>query len=160
MSLKDVVKLAVRKAAKDISKDLDLQRIKSRLEELPGEIYHQKSRVNNCRQLLIGTASIKNLEESILISMIACEVGDNGKPKHSNKEARDAELFQRKITSPPYRDAEEKYKKEEQDLSNAQVQLEQLQDEFRSLRMVAKISCKELALLGLEDDEEDEVDVY
>ncbi len=159
-TINNTVRQAVKKAAMDITKDLDLPRIKSRLEDLPGEIRNQKNIVQNCRQVLNDLAVQKEQEEALLYSMISSEIGENGKTKYSNKEARDAELIQRKQTSPTYQKIEQSCKEAESRLNKEQFVLESLQDEFRSLRIVAKITCKELSLLGLENDEEDDVDVY
>lgn len=79
-------------------------------------------------------------EEAILASMIASELDPKtGKAAFSNQAARDAELIIRKKNSPQYMEAEKELQEAEPELNNAQFKLEELQDSFRSYRLLARI---------------------
>ena len=157
MSIKGMLKQAVKQAAKEIIQ----VNLKENLFAIPGLIATQKKVVANLRDVVADAALARDQEEAILMSLIAGEINpQNGKPLYSNKEARDAELITRKKSTPAYLAAESAYKEAEKNLNNAIIELEQLQDEFKALRIIARITCKELALLGLDDEEEDDNDLY
>lgn len=156
MDLKQLMQKAVYDAAKKVYQEMGADEIEQKLKDIPRQIAQQKQVVKIKRDEFADIQDDKNKEEALLASMIASELNQLNKPKYSNAEARNAELFIRKQNSPEYIQAEAKFKKAEKELSDAVYKLEQLQDEFKSLRMVARIVCKKLALFGLKDDEEDD----
>jgi acetolactate synthase small subunit len=152
-----VIQTAIAEAAQDILARYDQTCLKADLMASPGQIKLQKEKVSQVRQVLAEAEQNRAQEEAILVSLIASETNGGGKPVYSNKEARDAELITRKRNSPAYKEAEVAAKEAEQNLNSAIYELERLQDEFKALRITARITCKELALIGLDDEEEDEI---
>ena len=144
-----------------IKESLELGHLKAQLREIPFRLMSQKKIVSQFRQVLEEAQCTLDQEEAILVSLIASEINlTNGKQVYSNKEARDAELIVRKKNSPTCQAAEANVKAAEQNLNEAQFDLERIQDEFRSLRITAQITCQELALLGLEKEEDNNNELY
>jgi hypothetical protein len=155
------VKQEMLEAAKSIAQASGLNNIKEQLASLPGSIREQKNLVANLAQVVKDKKAELMQEEAILASMIASELDPKtGKAAFSNQAARDAELIIRKKNSPQYMEAEKELQEAETELNNAQFKLEELQDSFRSYRLLARITCTELAIFGGENLEEVNDDVY
>ncbi|MDD3024391.1 MAG: hypothetical protein PHE26_10895 [Syntrophomonadaceae bacterium] len=159
--LLEAIKQANIEAAKSIAQTNGLPRIKEQLTSLPGYIREQKYKVAELTQVAKDKKVELMQEEAILASMIAGELDPKtGKAAFSNQAARDAELIIRKKNSPQCMEAEKELQEAETELNNAQFKLEELQDSFRSYRLLARIACTELAIFGGENLEEVNDDVY
>jgi uncharacterized coiled-coil protein SlyX len=145
-----------------VREELALQSVKQRVAELPAEISKQKKHIKQLSLALDDCETARAQEEAILASIIASEANPTtGKALFTNKEARDAELIIRKGNSPEYKAASAAYKTAELALANAQIDLEQLQNEFKALSINSRTIAKEMALIGIgAEDEEDEHECY
>lgn len=156
------IKESMHEAARSVINAAHLTNIKEQLSTLPGQIREQKQKVSELSRTAKDAQIVLGQEEAILASSIAAEIDPKtGKAKYSNQAARDAELEIRKKGSTAIAEAEQKYKAAEAALNEAQFKLEELQDQFRAVRILARIACTEMALLGGENIEEaDEDYVY
>lgn len=165
MSIKSAIKKAVSQAIKQASQDIiskyDTAALRAAISDLPQKIRIQEDIVSINKRAYDDALEIRAQEEAILMSLIASEINSTtGKQVFTNKEARDAELIQRKKTSPQYLQADEKVKEAEGGYLSTQADLRKLQDDFKAKRIIARIACKELAALGLDDEEEDDNELY
>lgn len=159
--LQKAIRDAMVEAAQSVINARNLNNIKDHLLTLPGAISVQKSKVAEVAQVVEERKMELAQEEAILASMIAAELDPKtNKPLYSNQSAREAELIIRKKNSPEYNVAEGTLRDAERALSSAQAKLEELQDNFRAYRMLARIACTELAIFGGENIEEVDSDVY
>lgn len=158
--LQKAISAAMVEAAQGIMIQLETRKIAKELLELPQLIKDQKELVKERQQALQEANDQLAQEEAILMSLITAKLdpGTN-KPVYTNKESRDAQLITDKKNSAVYQAALEAWRFAEQKVNGALVELERLQDKFKALRIVANITCKEMALLSLNDEEENN-DVY
>ena len=150
-------------ATQNLLEQFGSAKAKTSLIDLPDQIRAKRGAVAEARINLQDASNYVKEAEAILTAIIAGEVGENGKPKYSNAEARAAELLIRKRKDSTCRDAEDTYRLAEQTANNAQFDLDLLCDKFRAYRTVGKIIAAELSVLGIdgedcenEDDRNDE----
>jgi hypothetical protein len=159
--MQQAVRVAMIEAAKSIINMTNLTSIKEQLSTLPGQIRLQKQTVSELSRAAKEAQIALGQEEAILAAAISVEIDPKtGKAKYSNQAARDAELAIRKKSSAAINEAERIYKILEANLNEAQFKLEELQDQFRAVRILARIACTEIALLGGDNLEEADSDVY
>lgn len=159
--VKKTVRFAMMEAAKDIIKSTNLNKIKERLFSLPADIRNQKLRITDVSQVAAERRLALLQEEAIISAVIATDIDPKtGKAIFSNQAARDAELTIRKKSSPIIAEMTQQHREAEAELAEQSHELEKLQDEFRAARILARIACTELALLGGEKLEEEDSDVY
>jgi len=149
-----MVRVNLQKAYAVLSQ-FDTTNLKEQLLAYPERIREQKLVVSQRRQALKDAElAVKEIEAALIVE-IASEVNENNKPKYSNVEIRNAELFARKKTSPEYTFAEADRRKAEAELEEAQAELERLQDKFKAYRYIVRLTAEELAAINnLSENEE------
>lgn len=136
--------------------DLETDLLKRRLYDFPGQIRAQKRVVREHREAYDALQQEARMLEAELATDISAETNpNNGKPAYSNKEAREAELEQRKGADIEYMEAAQKARKAGWQLEEAQDELEKIQDEYKSYRYVVGMVTKELAVYALDEEQED-----
>lgn len=144
------------KAAATILDSYNTENLRHSLFEYPSRIRAAKQAVNQARKALKDAELERATVEAELILAISTETDEKGKTRFSNAEARAAELLRRKATDPRYIEADRKVSQAEAEFTEASDALQQLLDEYQSLRYAARLVVAELSVLSeLADLDED-----
>ena len=131
--------------------------LKEKMFSYPASIFDKKRALRALRDNFSDADQARALLEANMMSEISDETDSaTGKAKYSNEKAREAELIRRKTASVEYQSAMKELRKAGHALSEAQDELEMLQDAFKSTRYVARLVSEELALMASEDTEQEE----
>lgn len=123
--------------------------LKTKLLEFPALIQAQKKKIRVLRDTFKDADTECGIIEADLASQISAETDPNtGKPKFSNKEARDAELLKRKTRDTGYIAANQQARQARYAMNEAEDELEALQDKYRSYRYVVRLVSAELELMA------------
>lgn len=135
--------------ARAILAEYNTDMIRGRLLEFPGLIREAKTKVRNATEIFKGMEMVRKEIEADMIVEIAAEVNpQTGKPTYSNEAARAAALNQRKGLDQDYIRAFNDARVAERNISEAQDDLDQLFDEYKSYGFVARLVANELALMA------------
>lgn len=136
--------------------DYNPQELEERLLAYPGRIQVAKQQAAKARLAARDAEADRQAAEAELVLAISVELNGAGKPRFANAEARAAELARQKSQDEDYRIAAEAAREAEWAQTEAQGELDRLFDEFRALRMVARLVTAELALWAEAEDDPDE----
>ena len=131
--------------------------LKQKLFDYPREIFNKKKDVRKLRDALAMVDQERAVLEADMIQSISDEKDPNtGKPKFSNEATRAGELTRRKAENAEYCAVMQEVKRDRYTLSEAEDELEMLQDAFKAARYVVRLVSEEIALMGSEDTEVEE----
>jgi len=143
--------------AEYILDELDTHNIKLRLYTFPQRLKYQKAICRQHRTEHEEAMQAKLLIEAELTADIAAAVNEAGKAAYSNDTARRAELTRRMNLSEEYQTAAHAARQAEYAVSEAQDELSRLEDEFKALRIVARLVSEEVALYASDGTENEAV---
>jgi hypothetical protein len=110
-----------------------IEQVKGSLARLPGQLAEARRALADRRHdVEAAAASVKDLENEHL-SIVSAETNDAGKPAFSNKESREAEVRTRLRANAAYQQGKRRLDEAETAKLNAEMRLNQLQDEERAL---------------------------
>ena len=136
-----------RNVAQDILQNLTTERYKEKLLTLPWKIESQKQKIREFRDAHAEKEQARALKEAEIVEIINAETNpDTGKPLYSNDKAREAAKLCRMGTDQEYQQLAREVKEAKMVMNEAQDQLEQLQDEFKSFQVLAEVVASEVAL--------------
>lgn len=139
--------MAISKPVEQILAQFQTQTLVAKLLELPSQIQTAKEELAGAKMDLKYAEEARMQAEAILVAAISAELDPNtGKPKFSNDKVGAAELTRRKTIDIDYLNAEQDCNEAQILVENLQIQLEKLQDEFRSYRYITDLTARELAL--------------
>jgi len=124
------------------------ENLRHSLMEYPRRIREARQAVNQARKALKDAELERATIEAELVLAISTETDEKGKTKYSNAEARAAELLRRKASDPRYLEADQKVSMAEAEFNEASDTLQQLIDEYQSLRFAARLVVAELSMLS------------
>lgn len=135
--------------ARAILDDLGTELLKEKLLTLPGKIEAQKATIRQLREVYAEAEQTRALKEAEIMTDIIAEVNlSTGKPVFSNDTARQTERLRRMATDEEYQQAAKAAKEAEMALNQAQDELQSLYDEFKAVQYVAQIVSYEVALFA------------
>ena len=147
--LGEIFAAQIRAAATAINDQLGVDSIRQKLDELPMQIKGHQNAVFAARQAVAFTEQQVLAAKAELQAAIAVEINPStGKPLFSNAETREAELIRRQMASPGYQAAAIQLIEAQEVYSQAQFEVEQLQNEFAAARSLANMVAGQLQLLG------------
>jgi len=121
-----------------------LDRVKQGLHSLPAELDAARRAVSDRRKAEAEVAAlVKDLEAETLM-VVSGETTETGKPLFSNKESREAEVRNRLRASDAYRQLKRQLDEAETGKLNAEMQLNQLQDQERALDRTLDAICHQV----------------
>lgn len=126
------------------------------LTALPNEIYDMKRRIRDKRVEQQAVKLEMELMETEVFSDVSAENNSAGKPVYSNEQARKGETLLRLHRDKAYKAM---YAREANISAEAEVmqfELERLQDHYRSLRYIARITAAELEAMSRDEEVADE----
>ncbi len=140
---------AIKKAKRDMINEMGIDSFKNKLLNYPEQIRDQEKTITSLSQELKAAKGNLLAAEGLIMAEIVDETNlVTGKPKYSNKEAREAELAQRKQNDMEYVAALEHFNKAEEVYSSAQFDLKQLEDEFAAHKTAGQILAAKISLLA------------
>jgi len=134
--------------ASEILKQFNTAEIKEKMAEFPGRIQAAKGFLNVMRETLKDAEQELKEAEAMLATKIALETNGNGKPKFSNEKMWQAELVKRQKTDENYREALKNLREAQRAHDNAQLNLDRVYDEFRTMRYIARLTEAELRIIS------------
>ena len=145
------------KPAEQILAAYETDHLKQKMFDYPREIFNKKKEIRQLREVFAES----DQERAVLEAEMMQEITDTkdpstGKAKYSNEKTRDGELTRRKADSSDYFNVMQVVKRAGYALSEAQDELEMLQDAFKAARYVVRLVSEEIALMGGEDAEQEE----
>jgi len=135
-------------AASTILDAYNTENLRHSLMEYPKRIREARQAVNQARKAYKDAELERATAEAEMILLISNETDEKGKPRFSNQEARNAELIRRKATDPNYLELANKVAEAEAALNEAQDQLQQLLDEYQSLRYMSRLVIAEMSVIS------------
>lgn len=148
MSIQEQIKAAIQQAALEITEQLGTQRLIDQLQGYPEQIHRQQARVAEAKRLLEDMKSQVEQAKAILTAQVASERDVHGKPRFSNKEARDAEVAQRMGSDPMYLKARELMQHAENAYNAETFDAQRLDNQFRAAVRAADLVAAQLHLLA------------
>lgn len=158
MSHEDVTRVRAG-AANQILAAYDTENLRHSLAQYPRRIYDARQAVNQARKAWKDAELERATAEAEMILLISNETDEKGKAKFSNQEARNAELIRRKATDPKYLELANKVAEAEAALNEAQNQLQQLLDEYQSLRYMSRLIIAEMSVISELADLDEPVEI-
>ena len=135
--------------AREILDNLGTELLKEKLLTLPGKIEAQKATIRQLREAYAEAEQARALKEAEIMTDIIAEVNLNtGKPVFPNETARNAERLRRMAADEEYQQVARAAKEAEMALNQAQDELQSLYDEFKAVQYVAQIVSYEVALFA------------
>lgn len=110
-----------------------IERVKRSLDVLPGQLAEARRAVSDRRKDVDAAKSNVDDREAEALILVTGETNEAGKPLFTNKEAREAEVRKRLRDDEKYRQSRASLEVAETAKFNAELHLNQLQDEERSL---------------------------
>jgi len=145
MDLQEVIKQAKR----ELVKEMGIDPMITKIQEYPRKIREQQGKITALSQAMDAAKSNLMAAEGVLMAVITTEINpDTNKPRFSNKEARDAELNQKKLTDPEYRAALRQFNDAEEAYKSALFDLKMLEDEFKAHCTTGGMMASKLSLLA------------
>lgn len=121
-----------------------IEQVKQTLARLPGQLADARRTLSDHRKIEAeAAASVKDLEAEILM-VVSGETTEAGKPAFSNKESREAEVRNRLRASEAYLLLKRQLELADTGKLNAELQLNQLQDEERALDRTLDAVCHQV----------------
>lgn len=138
-----------RAAAQAIAAEMGVDTIREKLANLPMQIKGHQSAVYAAKQAVAEAEQLTLAAKAELQAAIALDINTaTGKPTFSNAEAREAELIRRQVADPNYQRALARLREAQEVYNQAQIALEQLQNEFGAMKAMAHVVAGQLQLLG------------
>ena len=135
--------------ARAILAEYNTDMIRGKLLEFPGLIRDAKSKLRSVQEAFKALDMIRKEFEAGMIVDIAAEINpQTGKPAYSNEAARAAALAQMKSTNRDYTKLFYDARTVERNITEAQDDLDQLFDEYKSYGFIARLVANELALMA------------
>lgn len=135
--------------AREILDNLGTELFKEKLLTLPAKIEAQKQKIRELREVYTEKEQARALREAEIMSDIISEVNPNtGKPAFSNDTARNAEKLRRMAADEEYQRMAREAKEAEMAVNQAQDELERLHDEFKANQFVSQLLSYEVALFA------------
>ncbi len=138
-----------RAAARAIAAEMGVESIREKLHNLPMQIKGHQSAVYAAKLAVADAEQRVLAAKAELQAGIAVEINPaTGKPQFSNAETREAELIRRQGADPAYQAAAAQLREAQEVHSQAQIELEMLQNDFGAVKAVAHVVAGQLQLLG------------
>lgn len=148
VNIQSEITAAIREAAIQVSDQLGVQRMIDGITSYPEKIRAQQTAVAECRRTFEDAKAEIEQAKAILFAQVTSEDNGNGKPKYSNKEAREAEVTARMKDDAMCIFARNKLRGAEEDYNAAQFDLQRLDNEFRAHTKAADLVAAQINLLA------------
>lgn len=122
--------------------------LKQKLIEFPEQIMEQKEYIAGLEDLVEQAQQEVQLLEDMQMLVIQDAEDENGKKKYSNQAARDAAMNKWKNEDTEYQAALNALKEAKRNLENAQLILDRLYNEYRSVQKTADLLVARMNMLG------------
>lgn len=122
--------------------------LKQKLVEFPEQIMEQKEYIAGLEDLVEQAQQEVQLLEDMQMLVIQDAEDENGKKKYSNQAARDAAMNKWKNEDAEYQAALNALKEAKRNLENAQLILDRLYNEYRSVQKTADLLVARMNMLG------------
>jgi hypothetical protein len=140
---------AIKQAKRELIQEMGIDSMINRILDYPQKIREQQEKITALSQGMKAAKSNLMAAEGVLTAAISTEIDmDKNKPRFSNKETRDAELNQRKLTNQDYLAALKQFNDAEESHNSALFDLKMLEDGFKAHNTVGDMMASKMSLLA------------